>query len=106
MRVFNVEVQQYDLKPTGIMADVDLGDDVFFLATREWDNPQWYLWDVVLGKDRWGNPDSGFRSVGVEQFATKREGGDQFPIYHDSPLGQALHKAVLEEGLQPATWQD
>jgi hypothetical protein len=105
MNVRNMEMLEDAGKPTGLMADVDMGNDVILSVVRKWSDPQWYLWDVVLAWDRWGEHPDNFKSVGIETYAMK-DGEDQFPIYHDTPLGKALHNAVLESRLAPAIWQD
>lgn len=110
MRVFGVEILEFNGKPEGIMANVDMGGDVILEATRRWDEPQWFLWEVCLAWDRWHDGPDSFKDVGIQSYALDNEQKDRFPIYHDTPLGQALHKAVLDEGIAeaftPAIWQD
>ena len=73
--------------PDSIIANVFLEGEVIIEATRAWDDPQWYLYDVAFRGSRWGDVDH-----------TSEEGvgniEDKYPIPADSEVGRALERAA------------
>lgn len=73
--------------PDSITADVHLEAEVTIEASRSWDNPQWYVYDVAFAGTRFGGVDHN-SEAGIGNIDEK------YPIPADSEVGRALEKAA------------
>lgn len=75
-----INVQQFGsaTAPDGINADVETGEGTVLQVYRDWDNPQWFLYEILLGG----------KEVGINDI------DQRFPIPGDSELSAFLEKSV------------
>ena len=83
MEIRNLQVVHFPSPrlPEGILADVELEGEIILAVYRPWDQPQWYLEQVILGLpgESIGNIDDRDR---------------KHPIPLSSDLSRALDKAI------------
>lgn len=88
MQVKNLEVVTFGshAAPDGINADVELDSDVTLVVYRDWNDPQWYLYDVEFG-DGPGRGTS-ILVAGIDG------GNSEYPIPCETDIFTALERAV------------
>lgn len=84
MEIKNVEVLTFGnaSAPDGINADVVLSDGVTLDVYRDWDNPQWYLYEVEFGPSQ-----NGIYVAGIDDVEKKY-------AIPEGPITDALENAI------------
>lgn len=92
MRVTDVYVETFRGEPTGINASIRFsGCDTIMEVYREWDDPQWFVYDLAFHKD-------GSKGAGIADSERR------YPVAPDSDIHKALEDAAwtVRDSFTPA----